>query len=145
MKSFLLSIFAIILVSVHATAGEPRPVEIKFQDHPRCALSKDEQRVLEKLKVGMTRKQLEKNFDENGGLIDSFRGHYLVHAPRPWWRRRGCVGVVIVFKPAAMSEATFANPQQCNAWLRKHSLSSWKADDVVRAFSKPYKTYYAID
>ena len=146
MKPFLLVISAVACLTIHAVAGELRAVQIKFHDYPRCALSKDERRVLEKLKVGMTRKELEKDFSRNFGLWDGFREPHLLSSGRlPLWRTRWHVGADVVFKPVAMSEAIFTNPDRRVAWLRKHPRLSEKPDDIVRAFSKPYESGPVID
>jgi hypothetical protein len=111
-------------------------------------LSRADRRTLALIKVGMTRREVDKLLAHNGGLIFGYSEDYFL----PETRFRGpenpntIVAIDIEFKPAAMDEATFADSERRNAWILNHKWTPWHdPDDVVRVMSKPYAGNIAID
>lgn len=148
MKLFLVLCSAASFATIHIAVGEPKTAQITFRDHPRfdlSVLSAAERRHLEELKTGMTRKQLEAHFNADGGLIVPFAERYYLRDTRPPHRQNKVVMVDIAFKPAAMDEATFSDPQLREAWIRTHNWYPGDPNDIVKAFSNAYESGIAID
>jgi hypothetical protein len=100
---------------------------------------------LEEIKPGILRRQVEKHFDKDGGLQFGNISRYYLRETHLRGRENAVVMINIEFKPVAMDEATFANPERRSLWLRKHGGWNESPNDVAKAVSAPYESGIHID
>jgi hypothetical protein len=160
-RAFVKSWFLLVSVcaALSAAAAEPQPfapAPLQLALPPSAAsvpgrppinyssLSVEDRLRLEQLKPGITRKQVLQHFTADGGLIFPMSERYYLRGTRLADANK-VVMVEITFKPAAMDEATFSDPQRRSAWFRSHDWFPGAPNDVVRAVSIPYESGVAID
>ncbi len=100
-----------------------------------CGLPPSARRRLQRLRIGMTRREVLRDFKPaNDGLFPP---------SEPWLLRHlvyhsSDVRIEIDFKPAAMDVQTYAHPEQRAAWFRAHAwFPGDDPDDTVMDFYKP--------
>lgn len=148
MRLLLFTLCTVFAVSLKCSGEDQQAAKFTFLEHPHIKtseLSAGERHILGLLKPGMTRKQLSEYFAPDGGLIFMYAQRYFLRDTRLPRRQNTVVMLDFVFKPAAMNEATFSDPQRRDAWMGNHSWYPGKPNDIVKAFSKPYESGIAID
>jgi len=122
------------------------------QTHP-VEVSPEMQKALQKLHVGMTRKQVEQSFSLDGGLQSDTISRYFIKDLQVGGQ---VVMLCVVFRPSYMDQKTFADLEKRYAASQHPSLKHLKAiqkaaiypfdpDDVVVGFGKPYLSGLSID
>ena len=97
------------------------------------------------VKKGMTRKDLEKLFIQDSGLMGIYRNERYV------LRDCACqadkvLKVNVSFKPLGVSDETYRDPDHFQAWLRQSSEKDrQKSEDVIINISEPYCDYSVSD
>ena len=95
---------------------------------------------MEPIRIGMTRRDLEKLCHVDGGITSLTGPERYVLNDQPLNRPQGKVLKVNVrYKPANVSEQLYQDPKKFKAWLREQRGSGrYSPDDVVVSVSPPY-------
>jgi len=104
------------------------------------SLPRQVRQALEKVHVGMTRKEVEKSMRADGGW--GYGERYYVPG---FVVKSKLVMIKIAFQPAGMPDAIYANGLVRVEWMQNHDLSVRWSDDVVRQIGEPFLSGGAID
>ena len=117
------------------TNGSDESVEI-------ASLPKPARERIALLRAGMTRAQVEKDFERDGGLSTASNQRYYI---RRVLVAEKYVMVELSFQPADIPDSVFADPKRAAEWWRKHKWAGNSDRDMVRGISKPFLSKGAID
>ena len=146
-------LMATLLLLLGAVEGRCQSVRLQlpgtvppgFQDYTGLFnIPEAAREVLSKVKVGMTRGEVKKLLEPNGGIYSRLTRHHFVPNVMVDKRR---VMVALRFQPATMPDMVYEDPVKRHGWMRAFEEEA-DADnplDVVREIGVPYLSYVAID
>ena len=94
------------------------------------------------LRPGMTRAQVEKHFEQDGGLSTAENQRY--HVSRTFIGEK-VVMVELSFQPAGIPDAVYADPKLTIEWWSTHKWEGSSDRDILRGISKPFLSRVALD
>ena len=91
------------------------------------------------LYVGMTRREMEKAYQRDGGIFSPFEGERYVLSNQPADGPEGNVlKVKVRFRPANMSEKVFRDAKRYREWMAENRTEYGSKSDIVAGISAPY-------
>jgi hypothetical protein len=149
MKRYFLPLLAIFIATA-TDASEPPSRVSTPANSPALnvnALPEDAQVVLKSLKAGMTRQEVVRHFEADGGLIFPSGERFYLRGVSIPGQPNLVVMVEISFQPSAMDEATFADADRRREWYRHHDKWGFSGSpkDTVRSVGSPYASGIHID
>ena len=107
-----------------------------------ASLAKPVRERLASLREGMTRAQIEKHFEQDGGLSTASNQRYYI---RHVLVAEKLVMVELSFQPAGIPNSVYADPKLEAEWWSKHEWAGNSERDILRGISKPFLSKGAID
>src|SRR6266446_3933950 len=87
------------------------------------------------LRAGMTRAQIEKHFEQDGGLSTATHQRYYI---RHVFVAKKLVMVELFFQAAGIPDTVYADPKLATEWWSKHEWTGNSSRDILRGISKPF-------
>ena len=138
MQSITLFVAAVLLSASFALSGNAfeRQIHCNSEEEVELAsLTKPVRDRIASLRSGMTRAQVEKHFEQNGGLSTAEHQQYFVS--------RTIIGEKVVmvelsFQPAGIPDAVYADAKLATKWWSTHKWEGNTDRDILRGISKPF-------
>ena len=145
MRSIALFLAMILLSASFALSGDAfnRLIHSNSDEEVELtSLAKPVRDRIASLRPGMTRAQVEKHFEQDGGLSTAEHQRYYVS--------RTLIGEKVVmvelsFQPAGIPDAVYADPKLATEWWSTHKWDGTTDRDVLRGISKPFLSRVAWD
>ena len=147
MRPIILLFSPVLILATIALPDDATPKTIVKSGDKAVAVDSLPKRVRESiasLRSGMTRAQVEKYFERDGGLQGATEQRYYI---RDVVVGRKLVMVELTFRLAGIPERVYANPKLSAEWWRTHKWSTMNITDrdILRGISKPFLSSLAID